>query len=86
NNAQQGDGFNINALTFFKNDTDELKMFGVGSRAIGSSFNVPALDANNAAVGIAGVSFNTANIVYKLDPTTGAAINPGTNPVQDRQG
>ncbi len=86
NNAQQGDGFNINALTFFKNDTDELKMFGVGSRAIGNSFNVPALDANNAAVGIAGVSFNTANIVYKLDPTTGAAINPGTNPVQDRQG
>ncbi|GAB5405864.1 MAG: hypothetical protein Aurels2KO_40950 [Aureliella sp.] len=86
NNAQQGDGFNINALTFFTNDSDELKMFGVGSRAIGSTFNVPALDANNGVVGINGVSFNTTNIVYKLDPNTGAAINPGTNPVQDRQG
>lgn len=84
NGAAAGDGFNVNALSFFKNDPNELKLFGVGSRALSSTFNVPTLDANNAPVGIAAVSANTTNIVYKLDPGTGAAINPGANPIADR--
>ncbi|HBE66520.1 MAG TPA: hypothetical protein DDW52_00090, partial [Planctomycetaceae bacterium] len=87
NGAAAGDGFNINALTFFNSDPNQQKMFGVGSRALATSFEAAIGNpADNAVLGIAGTSFNTTNIVYKLDPNTGAAINPGTNPVQDRQG
>lgn len=82
-NGPQGDGIQFSAITFFteSNTTNNLLMFGVGSRGNNqTSFNLPALDANNNVVGIAGVSTVTTNIVYKLDPNTGAAINPAGVP------
>lgn len=93
-NQPEGDGFIINGLTMFYADNTQLKMFGVGSRVRQQSFNLPLLDANGGVTGIlpdlgSGAPvrvFNTTNIVYKLDPTSGAAINPGNTPVQDRTG
>ncbi len=91
-NTPQGDGFIFNGLSFATADNQELKLFGVGSRARAVSFNLPVLDANNAVTGIlqsGGVDvevFNGTNVVYKLNADTGAVINPGTTPVADRTG
>src|SRR5690606_6761434 len=87
-NVPQGDGFIFNGLTFATADDDELKLFGVGSRSRELSFSLPTTDANGAVNGIAsGVQvYNTTNVVYKLNPTTGAVINPGTTPEADRTG
>jgi hypothetical protein len=80
-NAPQGDGIQFNGLTFFTqtNSSDSLMMFGVGSRGNNqTSFRFPTFDANNAVNGIDPTlfNFNTTNIVYRLDPNSGAAINP----------
>lgn len=94
-NVPEGDGFQFNGLTFATADDNQLKLFGVGSRDRNAwSFNLPTVDANGAVTGIltdAGSGnpvkiFNTTNVVYKLNPTTGAVINPGTTPADDRAG
>ncbi|MEZ6150590.1 MAG: Ig-like domain-containing protein [Pirellulaceae bacterium] len=81
-NNPQGDGFQFNGLTFATEDNNELKLFGVGSRGRGElSFNLPEftgttvsgiLTSSGSVVNV----YNTTNVVYKLDPTTGAVINP----------
>ncbi len=87
-NTPQGDGIQFNDITFFTqaDNSTALLMFGVGSRANNQiSFAMPTFDANNAVNGISTqVNFNASNIVYKLDPNTGAAINP--DGVADRTG
>lgn len=89
-NTPQGDGIQFNDLTFHTSASDNnLRMFGVGSRGNSqTSFALPILDANNAVIGINPTTrnYNTTNIVYKLNPDTGAAINPGTTPANDRTG
>lgn len=80
----QGDGIIFNGLTFHTS-TNELMMFGVGSRGNNQQqFFLPTFDANGAVNGIGGVSTFTRNIVYKLDPVSGVAINPAG--VADREG
>lgn len=81
-----GDSIVINGLTFFLNDPSQLKMYGVGSRGNGqTSFGLPVFDADGNVVGVSTTrNFNTTNIVYRLDPNTGAAINPAG--VDDREG
>ncbi|MEZ6078160.1 MAG: hypothetical protein R3C56_21545 [Pirellulaceae bacterium] len=81
-NNPEGDGFQFNGLTFATEDNNELKLFGVGSRGRGElSFNLPEftgttvsgiLTSSGSVVNV----YNTTNVVYKLDPTTGAVINP----------
>ncbi len=86
-NTPQGDGFQINGLTFFtqSDNSTTLQMFGVGSRGNGVlTYNQAIVDANGAVTGIGPAVANTTNYVYKLDPTTGAAINP--TGVADRTG
>lgn len=79
-NTPQGDGILFNDITHYTqtNAATTLFMYGVGSRANGQvSFNMPILDANGGVIGIdTQVNFNATNIVYRLDPATGAAINP----------
>ncbi|MGN6136727.1 MAG: hypothetical protein ACTHOU_19780, partial [Aureliella sp.] len=82
NGSQQGDGIQFNALSFY-DANNTLQMYGVGSRGNG----VSSFQGNNNAqtLGLVPyVNYNVSNIVYKLDPSTGAAINP--NGVQDRTG
>ncbi len=77
-----GDAIVFNALGYHTSGTN-LAMFGVGSRGNGQTTFFPgALDANNALVGLGTPSTFTTNIVYRLDPATGAAINPAG--AQDR--
>ncbi len=87
-NTPQGDGFQINGLTFFtqSDNSTTLQMFGVGSRGNGVlTYNEAQVDMVTGAVtGIGPAVANTTNYVYKLDPTTGAAINP--TGVADRTG
>lgn len=53
-------------------------MIGVGSRGNGiTSFSRAVLDANNNPVAPGISVFNTTNVVYALNPTTGAVINAG---------
>ncbi|QDV22465.1 DVUA0089 family protein [Aureliella helgolandensis] len=82
----EGDGILIEALTFYTNDNNALKMYGVGSRGNGqTSFALPTFDGNNNVNGISTVrSYNATNIVYRLDPDSGAAINPANT--NDRTG
>ena len=86
-NTPQGDGFQFNGLTYYTeaDNSNTLLMFGVGSRGNGVlSYNQALLDANNNVSGVGTQVFNTTNYVYKLDPNTGAAINP--TGVADRTG
>ncbi len=87
-NTPQGDGIQINGLTMYTatDSSTTLFMFGVGSRANNQdSFAMPTFDANNAVNGTSGqFNFNTRNIVYKLNPDNGAAVNPDN--VADRTG
>lgn len=83
-NGPQGDGIIFNGLTFHTS-TNDLMMFGVGSRGNNQQqFFLPTFDANGAVDGIGEVSTVTRNIVYKLDPVSGTAINP--TGVPDREG
>ena len=91
-NTPQGDGIQFNGLTYFTqaDDSTTLQMFGVGSRGNGELTYNTAVVANGNVTGIGGPVANTTNYVYKLDPVTGAAINPagvgdrtGTNLVND---
>ena len=86
NGAANGDGIQFNGLTFWsQTTTSALQLFGVGSRGNGQlSFNQAVLDANNAVVGSIPATGRGTNVVYRLDPTTGAAINPAGVP--DRTG
>lgn len=74
-----GDAIVFNALSFHTADPTELKLFGVGSRGNGqTSFDLPTFDMNGNINGIDpdNRNHNTTNIVYRLDPGSGAAINP----------
>ncbi|MFO0940768.1 MAG: GEVED domain-containing protein [Pirellulales bacterium] len=78
-NTPQGDAIVFHALGFHTSG-NTLGMFGVGSRGNGqTTFNLGALDANNNVI-LGANSTYTTNIVYRLDPTTGAAINPPNTP------
>lgn len=86
--APVGDAIVFNALAFHTGDSSQLKMYGVGSRGNGqTSFDLPTFDDNGNINGIDPMvkNYNTTNIVYRLDPDTGAAIN---NPsfAADREG
>lgn len=75
-----GDSIVFNGLTYYTNDASELRMFGVGSRGNGQlSFDLPDIDlltGNIIGINPFAQNFNTTNIVYRLNPDTGAAINP----------
>lgn len=74
-NTPQGDSIVFNALGFHTSG-GTLGLFGVGSRGNGqTTFNVGALDANNNVV-LGATSTVTTNLVYRLNPDNGAAINP----------
>ncbi len=74
-NTPQGDAIVFNALGFHTSG-GSLGLFGVGSRGNGqTTFNIGALDANGAVI-TGALSNVTTNLVYRLDATTGAAINP----------
>ncbi len=81
NNAQVGDGIQFNGLTIWSNNAltnASQVMIGVGSRGNGiTSFNRAVLDANGNPVGFGARVFNTTNVVYALDPNSGAVINAG---------
>ncbi len=74
---QAGDGIIFNGLTYFHQSNGGLRMFGVGSRGNGAAgFNQPILDANNGVIGISNTAvLNGRNVVYRLDPNSGQAIN-----------
>lgn len=87
--AQVGDGMQFNAITYYDNAAQtadaDVRLFGVGQRGDGNLvFNRPILDANNAIVGTTSTAGEPTNFLYRLDPATGAAINPAG--VQDRAG
>ncbi|XZE21483.1 tandem-95 repeat protein [Pirellulaceae bacterium SH449] len=86
-NQPIGDGIVFNGLSFYLNDPGQVKLFGVGSRGNNqTSFGFPVFDENGNVAGVnpAQRNFNTTNIVYRLDPFTGTAINP--QGVADRDG
>lgn len=81
-----GDGIVFEALTFHTN-ASELMMFGVGSRGNGqTTFTTAGRDPTNNQLILGPVSNFTRNIVYRLDPLTGAAINAGPLGTPDRAG
>ncbi len=86
-NTPQGDGIQFNDLTFFTqtDSSTNLFLFGVGSRANGqTSYNMAIDDGSGGVAAIGPLVTGATNFVYKLDPNSGAAINP--NGVGDRTG
>ena len=79
NNASVGDGIQFNGLTIWSDNAltnASQVMIGVGSRGNGiTSYSRAVLDANNNPVAPGVTVFNTTNVVYALNPTTGAVIN-----------
>lgn len=88
--AVQDAGYTMNGLTFFnQGSTNSLMLFGVGSRS-GSFQRAPLDNANNIRqpagpdgifgnlddIGDLRTSATSSNVLWKLDPNTGAAINP----------
>ncbi|OYW17027.1 MAG: hypothetical protein B7Z55_13360, partial [Planctomycetales bacterium 12-60-4] len=89
--VQQDVGYIMNGLTFFnQSSTSPLMLFGVGSRGAGTFQRAP-LDASNNIrqpagpdgtlgnaddIGDLRTTQTADNILWKLDPNTGAAINP----------
>ncbi|MCC6507667.1 MAG: cadherin-like domain-containing protein, partial [Pirellulaceae bacterium] len=84
-NTPVGDGIQFNGLTFWSDlNRTNASLIGVavGSRGNGiTSFNRAVFDANNAVIGVSPVvNFNATNVVYAINPATGAAQNAtGTN-------
>ncbi len=81
NGAQVGDGIQFNGLTIWSDNARtnaSQVMIGVGSRGNGiTSFSQAVLDANGNPVNAGIAVFNTTNVVYALNPTTGAVVNAG---------
>ncbi|MEZ6135388.1 MAG: tandem-95 repeat protein [Pirellulaceae bacterium] len=77
NGATQGDGMQFHALSFYSNatevDTGNLRLFGVGKRSPGFTTFARFAGQNNFPTSTFG---EDTNIVYGLNPQTGAAINP----------
>ncbi len=83
NNAQVGDGMQFHALTFYTNanatqpTAADLRLFGVGRRSPGSENFTRANVAADGTVSVNRlVDDEPTNIIYRLDPLTGAAIQP----------